>query len=148
MPHHNTTTSGDPGRREPTAVRRPSAELRSHPKRMEQLTRRLERHQEELRGMRREAISALNDAISRLGALDRCSRQAVPGELQADLEAALNEVRTLDHDTLPRPEHLFVIADRLDRLNEVLPASSGGPTDAKDDRRPSPDSSGLCIEIP
>lgn len=154
LPHHNTTISGDPdpGRSEPTTGRGQSAGLQIHPKRMEGLTRGMARCQEELRGMRREAMIALEDAISQLGALDRCSRPGVESELLADLKAALDEVRILDHDTLPRPEHFFAIADRLDRLNEMLPASSvvasGGPADTGDERRPSPDSSGLHDTTP
>lgn len=65
-----------------------------------------------------------------------------------ELESALDKVGILGHDTLPRPEHLFAIADRLHRLNQVLPASSGAagggdPADAGDDRRSPLDSSGI-----
>lgn len=131
MPHDGTTTGGGPGpmRREPTAARRPSEELRSHPKRMEGLTRVMARRQEELWGMQREAIIALQEAISRLGTVDRCSRPGVAGELLTELEAALDEVRSIEHDMLPRPEHLFAIADRLRRLNGVLPVSAGATAD-------------------
>ncbi len=139
MFHHGATTGGDPGpgRREPTAVRRPSAGLQSHPQRMEELTRGLARHRQELLGMRIEAISALEEAISRLGELEWCSRQDEAGGLLAGVEAALDELKLLDHDTLPGPEHFYAIADRLSRLNQVLPASSGaagggGPADTGD----------------
>lgn len=154
MTHSNTTKSRDPGpkRREPTVARRPSAGLRSHPRRMEGLTRRMARCQEELQEMQREAINALDDAISRLSALDRCSRPGVPVELLAELEAALDEVRILDRDSLPRPEHLNAIAEQISRLNQLLPVSGevagGGPADAEDDRQPSSDSSGFHDATP
>ena len=141
MPHDNALTCGDPdpARREPRAARRPSAGLRNHPKRMEGLTRGMARCQEELWGMQLEAVVALVDAISRLDSLDQCSRPGEAIELLAELKVALDEVRILVHDTLPRPEHLFAIADRLNRLNQVLSASSevasgNGPADNGDDR--------------
>lgn len=102
--------------------------------------------------MQREAVIALDDAISQLGALDRCSRPDFADELLVELESALDKIRILDNDTPPRPEHLFAIADRLSRLNQVMPASSemasSDPADTRDDRRPSPVSSGIHNATP
>ena len=155
MTRHSTTTGDglDPKRHGPMVARRPSAVLQSHPKRMEGLARRMARCQDELCGMQREAIIALEEAMSRLNALDLCSRLDAVEPLQAELEVAFDEIRNLDHDMLPRSEHLFAIADRLSRLNKMLPLSSkvtgdGGPADAGDDRQPSSDSSDFHIATP
>ncbi len=72
--------------------------------------------------MRREAIAIIKKAIEGLGSLDRSSRPAAAEQLLSELEGALDELNSLEIEVLPRPEHVFAIAERLKQLNEKLPA--------------------------
>ena len=95
--------------------------IQSHPRRIQGLARSLAREQEELGIMRQEAIALVKKAIEGLGSFDRSSRPPVAEQLLSELEDALDELNSLEIEVLPRPEHVFAIAERLKQLNAKFP---------------------------
>ena len=97
-----------------------SADVRSHPQRIQGLNRRLERQRDELGELRRKAITSVEKAIGILGSQQPGMTVGVAGSLLSELEWTLNELRCLNIDDSPQQKRFFTVAGRLTELLRCL----------------------------